>query len=86
MKFVLPCKEYEQKAIEYIQEFYDYSSPINGVGGLDTYLKESTYSEWLVKIMKWFKDTILHYKSGCKKNTEGNYKMGMRYSIPRFLF
>ena len=52
MKFVLPCKEYEQKAIEFIQEFYDYSSPINGVGALDRFLKEATYSNWLLKVQK----------------------------------
>lgn len=52
MKFVLPCKEYEQKAVEYIQEFYDHSSDINGTGGLDRYLKTSTYDEWLVKILR----------------------------------
>ncbi len=34
MKFVLPCEKYEQKATEYIQEFYDNASAINGVGGL----------------------------------------------------
>ncbi|GHU38568.1 acetyltransferase [Clostridia bacterium] len=52
MKFVFPCKEYEAKAIEFIKEFYDHSSPINGTGGLDGFLKKSTYSEWLVKVTK----------------------------------
>jgi len=52
MKFVLPCIEYEQKAIEFIKEFYDYDSQINGTGGLDRFLKESTYSNWLVKVIK----------------------------------
>lgn len=52
MKFILPCIEYEQKAVEFIQEFYDYSSAINGTGGLDNFLKESTYSEWLLKVVK----------------------------------
>jgi predicted acetyltransferase len=51
MKFVLPCKEYEQKAIEFIQEFYDHESEINGTGGLDGYLEKSTYSEWLIKVI-----------------------------------
>ena len=50
MKFVLPCAEYEQKAIDYIREFYEYGSAINGTGGLDGFLKERTYSEWLLKI------------------------------------
>jgi len=52
MKFVFPCSEYEQKAIEFIQEFYDRQSEINGTGGLDYYLKGSTYSEWLAKVIK----------------------------------
>ncbi|MCL2517090.1 MAG: GNAT family N-acetyltransferase [Oscillospiraceae bacterium] len=52
MKFILPCIEYEQKAIEFIKEFYDYDSQINGTGGLDRFLKESTYSDWLVKVIK----------------------------------
>ena len=51
MRFVLPCKEYEQKAISFIQEFYDYSSNINGTGGLDRFLKEDSYSGWLVKVI-----------------------------------
>jgi len=51
MRFVFPCSEYEQKAIEFIQEFYDHQSEINGTGGLDRYLIESTYSEWLVKVL-----------------------------------
>lgn len=50
MKFVFPNKEYEQKAIEYIQEFRDYNSPINGTGGLDRFLENATYQDWLLKI------------------------------------
>lgn len=52
MKFILPCREYEQKAIDFIREFCDYQSEINGIGGLDSYLKESTYSDWLLKVTK----------------------------------
>lgn len=52
MKFVFPCAEYEQKAIEFIQEFHDYSSEINGDGGLDFYLEKHTYSDWLQKVMR----------------------------------
>jgi len=50
MKFVFPNKEYEQKAIEYIQEFRDYNSPINGTGGLDRFLENATYQDWLLKV------------------------------------
>lgn len=52
MKFVFPCLEYKQKAIEFIQEFYDHSSPIHGTGGLDGFLQKSTYEKWLVKVLK----------------------------------
>ena len=52
MKFVFPCKEYENKAIDFIQEFYEHQSEINGTGGLDNYLKNSTYLKWLEKILK----------------------------------
>ena len=52
MKFVFPCDEYEQKAIEFIQEFYDHQSEINGTGGLDDYLKTASYAEWLKKVMR----------------------------------
>lgn len=52
MKFVFPCQEYEQKAIEYIQEFHDHASAINGTGGLDGFLEKSTYASWLLKIQK----------------------------------
>ncbi|HHV97890.1 MAG TPA: GNAT family N-acetyltransferase [Clostridiaceae bacterium] len=50
MRFVFPNKEYEQKAIEFIQEFRDYDSPINGTGGLDRFLENATYQDWLLKI------------------------------------
>lgn len=45
---IKPCKEYEQQAIEYIQEFFKYKSDINGVGGLNRYL--NNYDEWLLKL------------------------------------
>ncbi len=52
MKFVFPCKELEEKAIEYIDEFYDYSSAIHGAGSLDIFLKDRSYSDWLLKVLK----------------------------------
>lgn len=51
MKMVFPTIAYKSKAIEYINEFYTYGSEINGSGGLDRYLRESTYEEWLKKIL-----------------------------------
>ena len=52
MKLVFPTPEYKEKATEYIQEFCEYNSEINGSGALDRFLRESTYEEWLVKIRK----------------------------------
>lgn len=49
VKFVFPSKEYEKEAFEYIQEFLDYNSEINGSGGLD---KFDNYDDWLLKIEK----------------------------------
>ncbi len=46
--FIRPTKEYEQQAYEYIQEFYDYNSPINGVSGLHRYI--GNYDGWLKKL------------------------------------
>ncbi len=40
-----PTKERKSEALEYIQEFYSYNSPINGTGGLDT----SDYDSWIAK-------------------------------------
>ena len=51
MKFVFPCAGYGEKAAGYIGEFYEYSSAVHGAGGLDAYLKESTYSNWLAKVL-----------------------------------
>lgn len=53
MKMVFPCMEYKDKAIEYINEFYEYGSEINGSGSLDSFLKEATYEEWLEKVMRY---------------------------------
>ena len=47
MKMIFPSMEYKKKAIEYINEFYEYGSEINGSGSLDRFLKESTYEKWL---------------------------------------
>jgi len=52
MKFVFPTPEYEQRANAFIQEFYDHGSEINGTGALDYYLRESTYAEWLKKVLR----------------------------------
>lgn len=48
LKHVKPSKKYEQEALEYINEFYEYNSDINGTGGLQRYL--DNYDKWLEKL------------------------------------
>ena len=52
MKFVYPGIEYEQKAIDFINEFQEISSETNGDGGLSGFLEKATYQDWLVKIQR----------------------------------
>lgn len=49
-KLVTPTIKYKEKAKNFLNEFYEYNSPINGCGGLDRFLKNNTYEEWLEKI------------------------------------
>ena len=51
MKLVFPNISYKEKAIDYINEFYEYQSDINGSGALDRFLNESTYEAWLEKVL-----------------------------------
>ena len=51
MKLVFPHLCYKDKAIAFINEFYECNSDINGSGGLDRYLKNSTYEEWIKKVI-----------------------------------
>lgn len=46
--FVTPTLEHRDAAIDYINEFYQYKSEINGVGGLYRYLDD--YPSWLKKL------------------------------------
>lgn len=50
MKLTFPNPKYKDKAMRFINEFYEYDSEINGSGGLDRYLKDGTYEEWLEKV------------------------------------
>lgn len=45
---VVPTIEYKDQAIDYINEFYEYNSDINGAGGLHRYL--DNYEGWLEKL------------------------------------
>jgi predicted acetyltransferase len=48
IKLVFPNRKYEQNALEFIHEFLQYKSKINGSGGLDSYI--NNYDGWLEKI------------------------------------
>lgn len=51
-KLVFPTLAYKDKAIDFIKEFKEYNSEINGSGALDLYLDDSTYEDWLGKVLK----------------------------------
>lgn len=51
MKLVFPSMQYKEKALDFIKEFYDHNSEINGSGSLDGYLEESTYENWIKKVL-----------------------------------
>ncbi len=48
LKLLKPNKSFENQAKEYIQEFIDNESDINGTGGLDSFVDK--YDEWLIKL------------------------------------
>ena len=48
LKYVVPTIEYEKEAIDFINEFYEYNSEINGTGGLQRFL--DNYPGWLLKL------------------------------------
>ena len=52
MRLVFPNIDYKDKAVEYIREFQEYGSEINGSRSLDRFLRESTYEAWLNKILR----------------------------------
>lgn len=51
--FEIPTKEREQDAVDFINEFYEYNSDINGTGGLQRYL--DNYDGWLEKLEEDYK-------------------------------
>ena len=52
MKLVFPTMAYKDKAVDYIREFHEYGSEVNGTGSLDRFLRESTYEDWLQKVIQ----------------------------------
>ena len=49
VRLVIPLKEHEKLALEYLEEFEEYDSSNNGTGGLDSH---EDYDEWLLKLEK----------------------------------
>ena len=49
MRLVFPNINYKEKAIDYIKEFYQYNSEINGTGSLDRHLKESEKDRFVLR-------------------------------------
>ena len=47
INLIKPCKEYEKQAYEYVKEFAEYKSQVQGAGGLNRY---DNYDEWLLKL------------------------------------
>ena len=50
--FELPTIERKQEALDYLNEHVDYSSALNGTGGLNDCLDGLTYEEWLDDVIK----------------------------------
>ncbi|MBR2240694.1 MAG: GNAT family N-acetyltransferase [Clostridia bacterium] len=48
LRFEVPSKKRKQEALDYIKEFKEYNSAINGSGGLDRYI--DNYEGWLEKL------------------------------------
>ena len=53
MKMQFPNMDYKEKAIELMKEYTEYGSHTDGCGSLNRYLKESTYEEWLKKVVSY---------------------------------
>lgn len=54
MKMVFPTLEYKDRAVEFVGEFSAAGTQsIDGSGGLDRYLRESTYEKWLEKLLAY---------------------------------
>lgn len=51
MKMQFPNMDYKEKAIELMNEYNEYGSHTDGCGSLNRYLRDSTYEEWLKKVL-----------------------------------
>jgi len=52
----IPSLERKEDAINYLQEFIDYKSDINGSGGLDRITKGVSYEEWLENVINYMEE------------------------------
>ena len=52
MKLVFPTLAYKEKAIEFINEFFEYGSEVDGSGSLVNFLRDGkSYESWLEKVI-----------------------------------
>lgn len=51
MSLVFPAYEYEAQAKDFITEFYQYNSEVNGTGGIVPFLEKNDYAGWIKKIL-----------------------------------
>lgn len=51
INLVFPTMEYEAEAKEFIAEFYQYDSEINGTGGIVPFLEKDDYAGWIKKVL-----------------------------------
>lgn len=61
LKLVEPSKKYEEEALGYITELLKYNSSINGTGGLEKYVLDNKYDEWLELNEKLKKGPVDNY-------------------------
>ena len=52
----IPSIDRKEEALDYLQEFIDYKSDINGSGGLNRLTKGMSYEEWLVDVINRMDD------------------------------
>ena len=54
MKLVFPTIDYKDRAIDFVNEFFESGTKhIDGSGGLGSYLREASYEEWLRKLIAY---------------------------------
>lgn len=89
-----PSINRKEEAIEFINEFKEHNSSINGSGSLDSFLEECSYEEWLEELIKRTDKDYVTKIDRCLSKTYfvvrslDNRVVGMvnlRYDIPKHL-